>query len=389
MSQRAPVLTRAFAMAWLASFAHGLAEHSYVHFSGFLEQLGASSVVVGWAFSALAIAALASRPFFGRLMDQRGRRVLILIGGVVHVIACTTYLAIDRIGVWVYLARGLHGIAEGMLFSALFTFAADIVPEERRTEGIALFGVSGLLPIAAAGALGDVIVLHWGYRALFLFTIAAAVGGLLLSLPLRDIAVDGNAEAPRGFMATVREPLLLPVWLVGIATATSLAAVFVFLKTYMLWAKSGQVGIFFGAFSFAAVMLRVTLGWLPDRIGALRTLYPAAVVLVLGLILLALDASTPSLIASGMLVGIGHGFVFPILAGLVVSRARPRERGAAMTIFTALFHVGILIGGPCFGTIIDLAGYRVAYFTAGGMIVLGMVLFAWLDARRELARAPG
>ncbi len=376
------LLTPAFVLAWLSSFAHTLALHSYVHLSGYLEGLGASSVAIGWAFSFLAIAALAARPLVGRAMDRHGRRIIILLGAVIHVFACASYLLIHEMGPLVYAVRALHGVAEGMLFSALFTYAADIVPDARRTEGIALFGVSGLLPVALAGALGDVIITQHGYRALFLFTIAVAVVALLVSLPLRDIAKPAGMEPARGFVTTLREPRLMPLWFVGIVFATSLSTLFIFLKTYMLAEKSGNVGTFFGAFAFAAVTLRVTLGWLPDRIGALRTLYPSVLALALGLMLLALNTTTASIIVAGLLCGIGHGFAFPILAGLVVARARPSERGAAMTAFTALFHIGVLAGGPSFGLIIDAAGYPAAYLVAAAAVVFGAIGFAWLESRR-------
>jgi MFS family permease len=368
----------------MASFAHTLALHSYVHLSGYLEGLGASSVAIGWAFSFLAVAALVSRPLVGRAMDLHGRRVVILLGAVIHIIACSGYLLIHEMGPIVYVVRAVHGIAEGMLFSALITYAADIVPDARRTEGIALFGVSGLLPVALAGALGDVVVTHYGYRSLFVLTIGIAVVALLISLPLRDLERPSGMEPARGFLTTLREPRLMPLWFVGIVFATSLSTLFIFLKTYMLAEKSGNVGTFFGAFAFAAVTLRVTLGWLPDRIGAVRTLYPSVLALALGLLLLALDTTTVSIIVAGLLCGIGHGFAFPILAGLVVARARPSERGAAMTAFTALFHVGVLAGGPSFGLIIDAAGYPAAYLSAAGAVVLGAVGFAWLEARRSL-----
>ncbi len=372
-----------FVLAWIASFAHTLALHSYVHLSGYLESLGASSVDIGWAFSSLAIAALISRPFVGRAMDRHGRRFIILFGSVGHIVVCAACLTIDGMGPWVYVVRAGHGIAEGMLFSAVFTYAADIVPEDRRTEGIALFGVSGLLPVALAGALGDVIVSNWGYDALFWFTVIVGVVALLVSLPLRDAKQPADMLPARGFLTTLREPNLLPIWFLGVVFATALSTLFIFLKTYMLAEKGGNVGTFFGAFAFAAVLLRVTLGWVPDRVGAVRTLYPSVFALALGLTLLSTDTSTASVIAAGVLCGIGHGFAFPILAGLVAARARRSERGAAMTAFTALFHVGMLAGGPSFGLIIDVSGYPAAYLTAAGAAILSTAGFAWLESRRS------
>ena len=78
-----------------------------------------------------------------------------------------------------------HGIAAALLFSALFTYGTDVVPASRRTEGIALFGVSGLLPDRGRRrGRATSSSRYAGFRELFLT--AAFFAGLtfLFSLPL-------------------------------------------------------------------------------------------------------------------------------------------------------------------------------------------------------------
>ena len=64
---------------------------------------------------------------------------------------------VEALGPWIYTVRVLHGFAEAMLFTALFTYAADHVPRSRRTQGLAFFGVSGILPMALGGIIGGAI----------------------------------------------------------------------------------------------------------------------------------------------------------------------------------------------------------------------------------------
>jgi predicted MFS family arabinose efflux permease len=75
--------------------------------------------------------------------------------------------------------------------------------------------------------------------------------------------------------------------------------------------------------------------------------------------------------------------VFPILYSLLVSRAAAAERGAAMAIFTGLFDVGTLLGGPMLGLTIGLGGYRVMFSTAAVVLVAGAFVFARWERRRE------
>ena len=376
------LLTTPFLLCALGNFLQGLAFNLYLHLPGFLKILGAGEVQIGLLFGLTAAAAIAVRPWVGRAMDERGRRVVILAGGLLNVVVCLLYLTVTGLGPWVYLVRLLHGLAEATLFAAFFTQAADLIPPSRRTEGIALFGVSGMLPISLGGLLGDMILARASYAALFAASACLAGSSLALSLPLRDSVPAGDDLPNRGFFAAVVQGDLLPVWFLGTVFATALTAYFTFLKTFVMETGIGSVGAFFTAYAISAVLLRTFFAWLPERVGTKRVLFPALALLALGLGLLGRAAGAGAILVAGSLCGLGHGFVFPILSALVVARARPAERGAALSIFTALFDAGVLIGGPALGLIIRLAGYPAMFVSAAGLIAVGSLTFAVWDRPR-------
>lgn len=380
---REPLFTRPFVLCSLANLAQGLAFNLFLHFPGFLNELGAGEVAIGVLFGLTGVTAIVARPPIGRVMDGRGRRPVILVGNALNVLALGLYLVVDRVGVTLVGIRMLHGLAEAMLFTALFTYAADAVPSDRRTQGLALFGVSGMLPIALAGVLGDLVLARAGYPELFATAFASAVLAALLSLPLRDLPRPDFGEEPaRGFRAALAQPDLRPMWWMAAIFATALAAVFTFLKRYVDETGLGSVGGFFSAYSGTALVLRVFFGWLPDRLGPKRVLFPVLVSLATAFAVLAAARTPTAVVGAGLLFGIGHGFTFPILFGMVVTRARVADRGSAMGIFTALFDVGLVVGGPVFGAIITLGGFSVMYASACAMVVTGSVVFLVWDARR-------
>ncbi len=380
---REPLLTRPFVLCSVANFAQGLAFNLFLHFPGFLKELGAGEVQIGLIAALTAVASIAARPALGRSMDLRGRRGVILLGNALNVLVCGLYLTVTAIGPWIYVVRILHGLAEAMLFTSLFTYAADCVPASRRTEGLALFGVSGMLPISFSGLLGDAVLARSGYSELFLAALGFAALALLFSLPLRDRPLGGESEEPpRGVAAAAAQANLLPLWWIGTVFALALAAVFIFVKTFVMETGVGSVGFFFTAYAAAAIALRIFLGWLPDRVGPKRVLFPALASLAAGFFTLAFAQDAGDVAAAGVLCGLGHGFVFPILFGLVVGRAREVERGAAMSIFTALFDVGVLVGGPVLGLVIRLAGYPAMFVTAALIVCAGAVVFAFWDRGR-------
>ena len=159
-----------------------------------------------------------------------------------------------------------------------------------------------------------------------------------------------------------------------------------FLKTYVMERGTGSVGGFFAAYALTAVGLRVVLGSLPERIGPKRVLVPGFFLLAGGLGLLATDPEPLVLLLAGVLCGVGHGYGFPIVLGLVVSRAPASERGAALSIYTALFDGGMLLGGPLLGAIIRAAGYREMFTLTMLIAVVGTLIFAFWD-RQVMRRA--
>ncbi len=378
------LFTRPFVAASLANLFQELAWSLFLHFPGFLHALGADEVQIGILVGLTAVASITIRPLIGTGMDRQGRRVVIIAGNVLHVVVLGLYLTISTLGPWVYVVRILHGLASAMLFTSLFTYAADWVPAARRTQGLAIFGISGLLPIGLGGLVGDVILDGGDFRDLFLAALTMAALALALSLPLRDAPTVGAArrEASRGFRAALLQRDLLPMWALALVFSLALAAFFTFLKTFVLETGLGSVGLFFAVYTGTAIALRAFAGDVPDRVGQKRVLYPAFAALAAGFLVLAAANSAAHVAAAGLLSGIGHGYGFPIMFGMVVTRAREAERGSAMSIFTALFDVGALAGGPAFGLAIRLGGYPVMWVLAAALVLGGSLLFALWDRRR-------
>ena len=389
------LFTKPFLLVSVANFTSGMAYALFLHFSGYLADLGASDTQIGLIYGATAVASIAMRPLLGPVMDRYGRKPVILVGNALNVVFVLLYLTVSTLGPWVYAVRIGHGVAEAMLFSALFTYGTDVIPKSRRTEGIALFGVSGLLPIGMAGIIGDLVLSIAGFRELFLTAAGFAAVTFMLSLPLperRPTLKPG--ESPLGFWKIVAKRDLLPIWWMIGSFSTVLTGYFVFIRRYVDDTGLGSVGLFFTAYVVVAILERIFFGWLPDRVGRMRVLYPALAALVIGFFVLAGAGSWVAVAVAGAFCGAGHGFVFPILTALLVDRAPDTDRGSAMSFFTALFDVGTLIGGPILGAIIDTGGWGPMYAVAGVALGIAAVIFSRWDRwatspERDAATAAG
>jgi len=383
---RDPLFTRSFVLVSLANLLQGLSFFLFIHLPSYLTDLGAGEVQVGIIVGVTAIASIAVRPVIGPILDTGGRRPVILFGGLLNTLAVALYLTVNSLGPWLYAVRILHGIAEATMFTALFTYGADIVPASRRTEGLALFGVSGLLPIALGGVIGE-LVLRWGnFHALFLAAAGFGLAALAMALTLPEPSHGTEPGSERvGFVRSVIRPNLLPIWLITATFSMVLSGYFTFLRTFVDETGIGSVGLFFATYAGTAITLRILFARLPERIGERKVLFPALFALVAGFLVLARADSATYLAVAGVLCGTGHGYAFPILYGFTVTRASAEDRGSVLAFFTALFDVGTLLGGPILGAIITWFGYSTMYVTAAVILTAGIAVYATWDRRYDPA----
>ena len=374
------LFTQRFWLACAVHFSGALAGALYILFPLFIRARGGSDLLIG-VFTGLAGAAAVGARFpLGRLLDTQGRRRVLMAAGAVHVVSWAGFVWIDHLGVPFALLVILHGMAGGSLFAAYFTYASDITPTARRAEGIAMFGVFGMLPNGLSPALGEWLIGGPGFDAYFL----TAAGLAAVSLGLSALLPETAPPRPAKHLMADR-PVPLPIrpmfFLLGITFvfAVAINSVFTFLAPFAQSAGRGSVGSFFLAYSFAAVAVRILGGRLPDRVGPRRVLVPALLVLAAGLFGVPHVDGGTALILVGAACGAGHGYAFPILNVLTVEQASTAHRGRAVSWFTAMFDLGMTIANPVLGAIADVAGY-VAMYTLSGVGLVGAALAVWWKA---------
>ena len=284
-----------------------------------------------------------------------------------------------------------------MLFTGLFTVAADWVPASRRTEGLALYSASSMLPISLGGLLGDAILARASYDALFVASACFAA----LSFADHDPARGVPARAPRRRSAAPASATRWcsatssPLWFLGTVFGLVLTGVFVFVKRFVMETEVATVGTFFSAYTGAAIAVRLVGGRLPDRVGPKRVLLPALATLVAGFVLprrrrrrrarcsppaCSADSATASSIRRSRRSS--------------SSRASEVGRGAAISIHTSLPDVGGLLGAPLLGWMIEARGFSAMFASAGAMLALGSLVVRRMgspgDARLQpIASASG
>lgn len=372
----------AYALIWIVGFLQGIGFFLLVNVPGRFFELGLTEGTIGLVYSLAALAGLSIRPLLGRTLDVVHRRTVIRVAGFINAAAvlglAVTAVAGPLLFGWFVLARA----SQIVIFTATLTYAADTLPIHLRTRGLAIFGLSGLIPIAVSNLIGDRIIAATGYTGAIGTSAALALIAAVAVWWLPTLPVLGQ-RARRSFWAALAQPDLRVVWFITLVFAMGTETLFSFMRTFVeTHPDVGSLGLFFAVYGGLAVTTRLMNGRRFDTVVPRKTAALGVAGLGFGMLLLSLAVGPVGFVAAAALGGAAHGVVFPVLTSEVVARARTSERGSAVATFTSIFDLAILGLVPVVGFLIDTSGYTTAYSAVAISMIGGAVFYYFWDIRR-------
>jgi MFS family permease len=389
---RDPLVTKNFSLLVVAHFLQALGYSSMLLLPLYLEHLRASRSEIGAVMATAAVTEVAIRPWVAWSLDRWGRKPTLIIGTLFLSSGMLMILGVHEIGALIYIARALVGLGIGALFSAYFTYAADLIPISRRTEGLALFGISGLLPLMINPFADRLSVaatdLRWFLPIVGLLILLSLVP--LSLLPESRRREEAATERPmREAIGELVKPELWAPWLATVVFA-GLVAVFMTFATVVAAARGVEnAPVLWLTYALGAVMVRAFGARLPDRVGPANILAPALGLYIGAMLLAAHAGSLSDFLVAALLAGIGHGYCFPVLTSQVVSRSPDTFRGTALTLFTTLWALSELIITPALGAVADRFGDATMFHGAAIAGISSLAFWAVLEHRfGPLAHRP-
>src|SRR6201990_1932740 len=182
MNRLSPRLAYALvaAVIGLALFASGTPSPLYTTYR---ELWGFSPVVLTLVYATYAFGVLASLILAGRISDEVGRRPVLLTALATLMGATVLFMVADSV-VWLFVARGVQGIATGLALGAASASLLDLHPRKDPagvglTNGVVSAGGVGL----GGGAPAPRVLPSGALSALFAFVFA---GALLMPEPIAE-----------------------------------------------------------------------------------------------------------------------------------------------------------------------------------------------------------
>lgn len=347
-------------------------------FPVYLNQLGASDIVLGWITTITTIAALLIRPFCGLLLDRFGRKGVLLTGVFLMAVSVAVYPFFTLISV-IFAIRFLHGLAWGVASTASQTVASDVIPSRRFAEGMGMFALSASLALAIAPGLALELFNNFGIVAVVL----VALGALCLIFVLAFSMKYQKQEKPQSFhrAGIFERKSLLPATIVFFLTMC-----YGGLTTFLALHASSQgvdgIGVFFTAYAIAVALTRPVLGKVVDQKGYGVIIIPGLIAMVASLVLLSFADTLVLFVLVAVLYGFGFAACNSTLQAMAVAGVPYGRRGAANATYLVGFDSGIGVGALLAGMIASLVGYSGLYLSFALLPVVAGILF-FLFARNR------
>jgi MFS family permease len=355
----------------------------------YIQSLGGGATQVGLAQMTFAVSSLVLRPYVGRLVDTRGRKLVLLIGTAIFTLGPLCYTQTTTIPA-LHLARMFHGIGIAAFTTAYATLVADVTPPSRWGAALGLSGIAPPLAIVLASPAGTSLLAHTSFRVVFLVSSLTALASLLVALVIREPshqipASPASASTAVGLADVLKLRGVVVPSLATLTLGLSYGTVYAFLPLFALDRNLGNVGLFFTTLSLFFVASRSSVGRLSDRVGRLPVILPLFAVLGLSLAGLNWTYTFPMLLAMAALQGIGLGGTRVGLETTVVGAAPAKLRGRAVSLIYFCYDLGIGTGSLAMGAVADIMGFGHGYLIVGVVCLLTLVLLGVAMRKPERA----
>lgn len=343
------------------------------------EYLGVPQTKTGIVLASYAIAILMIRPFSGYLVDLYSRKKILLISFICYVAIFFGYFYAVTIFVFV-IVRFFHGITWGLSTVSSSTLAIDLVPSERRAEGIGYFGTF----MNVAMAIGPFIAIHiyqnYSFQILLYCAIFMGILGIVaasfIKAPERPKLEREKVSFDRFF--------LLPAWpifLNQLLPSFAWGTIGPFVAQYGKQINIPNAGIFFLFWAGGIIVSRIFSGRMVDK-GYIHLVNTSAMAIVTTAFLgFALIHNIVAFCVSGLFIGIGFGMMFPALQTLYINMAENNQRGTANSTYLVGFDLGLALGMLVGGYISGIYSFEILFMVASGLCFFSILVYQTISKR--------
>lgn len=375
---------------WAPSFCAVAAGNFLLFFSFYLllpilpmyvgETFHADKALTGMVLASYTIMALLVRPVSGFMVDSFPRKKLLIICYTIFMLFFCGYLLAGTLLLFT-LIRATHGAAFGLVTVSNSTMAIDIMPAERRGEGIGYYGVSNNL----AMAFGPSISLYFyetlhEFTPIFMISVVTSLLGLccvsLIKSPDKTPQTTNKALSLDRFVLVKGIPEMLPVIFFSFSYGILSTYLAVYGRTEI--GITDGTGLFFVIMACGLVLSRLRVGQLLNRGKVWQSILLGMILCLIGFGIFVLFRQPSGFYSAAFVLGLGYGTMCSSLQAMFINLAPHNRRGTANSTYFTAWDLGIGIGVFVGGHIAEVTNYATAYRTGLCVSAVGCLIFYFI-----------
>lgn len=281
--------------------------------------------------------------------------------------------------------RFAHGLFWGLSTVSANTVAIDIIPSERRAEGIGFFGVTMNIAMATAPYIAVNIYDSFGFSKL---VSSALVMGAFAILAVSFIKTPWRKRPEKKPPISFDRFILIkgiPVFINQLFLSFGWGTLVAFAVLYGKKTGIHNAGIFFLFLASGIVLSRVNSGKFVDRGYLHRVVVFAISVITIGYFCFASFHNIYAFCTSAFILGVGFGTLFPALQTIYNNMAPSTRRGTANSTYLTGFDLGIGIGMLAGAYISDVFDFSTLYYVTSGLSFIALIIY-WFNSRKVYER---
>jgi MFS family permease len=352
-----PVVTRPLLLRCVSIFGAAVGFYLPLSVVPLLAAESGSGRSAGLATVALLLATVAGEMVTPRLAGLIGYRWSLVLG-LTLLGAPTALLAVSAEPMVIFGVSAVRGAGFAICVVAGGALTAQIIPAERRGEGLAVVGlVNGTTSLIALPA-GVWAAVHWGYAPVFVVTAVITLGALVSVPSLPDRNANAPAADHRAVLPGLGRPALI---FASVTAALGVLVTFLPLAADLAWAA-----LF--AQSAAATVFAWIAGRIGDRIGPERLLVPGLLVAALGMACLAFAP-----IGGALVFGAGFGLLQNSTLSLMYRRAPAGGEMTVSAVWNIAYDLGMAGGALGAGLAVGAIGYPMTFVLTAAVPVVALL----------------
>jgi MFS family permease len=341
----------------------------------FLSDLGGQDYK-GYIISLFTLTAAISRPFSGKLVDQVGRKPIMIYGAFIAALCSISYVFLYSV-MGFFILRLIHGMSTGFAPTGRTAYLSDIVPFNKRGEAMGILGISGSLGMAGGPALGAAVTSNFGHNAMFFVSASLALISILIVMPMKETLE--NSKRFKWNMLKIKrsdiyEPRVIGPSLVMLLYAYSFGTVLTITPDFSEYLNMGNKGLYFTTFFLSSLFSRLVAGKVSDKMGRVIVLKAGLLIFSFGLIATALATSKWMFLGGALFYGLGAGITGPTIFAWTIDLSDNAHRGRGISFMYLAMEIGIGIGAFASGLIYANVDSHLSYTFWAALIFVGIAL---------------